>query len=243
MSESPSWENLNMAQLQPFTHAELMIEHEEAAPPLSRKEELEQKAWEDLSPDEQTELFDESFGLFLDEVRQRARNSEFFILSRDMSDRLIPRTMSFELWIQTARSYLNDKELSTELQFDDICLKEGAEQLYAYSSRFMSHSWAMSLFLTKESDEFNCFIHTVRYESQNYPRPMIDEALMHAPFHLSRETIAACYKRAKNSKLYQDIHSCTASNDDRYYYSSDYLSHAQAQALAEFYSVEQVRNV
>ena len=42
----------------------------------------------------------------------------------------------------------------------------------------------------------------------------------------------------QESGAYPDIKTCGASNGDQYFYSTDYLSDAQAKALAEWYSVE-----
>lgn len=240
MSETQAWESSDLANMKPFEELEFSPELDEANEHLLQ---VQQTPWEELSEDEQIFVFDESFGSFLDEVRLSSQEAHFFMASESLIPKFIPENMSWKLWISTALSYLEDQELSTELEFDDICLKQGKEQLYFYSSRFMSHNWAMSLFLQEETDDLSCFVHLVRHESQTYPRPMIDEALMQAPFCMDTERIRACFMQAQELANYQDICECWASNEDHYYYSTKYLSQAQAQALAEFYSVEQVRNV
>ncbi len=47
----------------------------------------------------------------------------------------------------------------------------------------------------------------------------------------------------QESGAYPDIKTCGASNGDQYFYSTDYLSDAQAKALAEWYSVERYMSV
>ena len=82
-----------------------------------------------------------------------------------------------------------------------------------------------------------------RAESRMYPRPMLATSLSSKPYRWNAERIAQAWQAVQESDAYSDIRTCTASNGERYFYSSDHLSDAQAKALAEWYSVERYMNV
>lgn len=110
--------------------------------------------------------------------------------------------------------------------------------MYLYSSDFMTANYANWCFLAKEDNAVTTLVQCTREESRVYPRPMIYDSLENPPFNLTEDQILDAWKAVEESGLYPDIKSCNASNDDVYFYSTDYLSEAQAKALAEWYSVE-----
>ena len=57
------------------------------------------------------------------------------------------------------------------------------------------------------------------------------------------ERVEAAYRAVRESGEHPDIERVAATNGDVYFYSTDYLSHAQAKALAQWYSVEKPLNV
>ena len=60
---------------------------------------------------------------------------------------------------------------------------------------------------------------------------------------MTDERIEAAFSTVQESGLYPDIKTCSASNGDVYFYSTDHLSDAQAKALAEWESVERRANM
>lgn len=129
------------------------------------------------------------------------------------------------------------------LACDDIRVIEGAHDVYLYSAELMSDNFAHWAFLSQEGDDVATLVDTVREESRVYPRPMLARSLTNAPYGLALEHVYEVFEQVAASGDYPDIQRCAASNGDVYYYSTTYLSTAQAKALAQWYSVEKRMNV
>ena len=125
---------------------------------------------------------------------------------------------------------------------DDIKVLEG-KQTYLYSSDYMTDTYAHWAFLAEEGDDVLTLVENAREESRLYPRPMLATSLSNKPYHWSAEQIEQVWQAVQESGAYPDIKTCGASNGDQYFYSTDYLSDAQARALAEWYSVERYMSV
>lgn len=136
-----------------------------------------------------------------------------------------------------------DSEIEApEWELDDIKVLEG-KQTYLYSSDYMTDTYAHWAFLAEEGDDVLTLVENAREESRLYPRPMLTTSLSNKPYHWSAEQIAQVWQAVQESGAYPDIKTCGASNGDQYFYSTDYLSDAQAKALAEWYSVERYMSV
>lgn len=127
-------------------------------------------------------------------------------------------------------------------ELDDIKVLEG-KQTYLYSSDYMTDTYAHWAFLAEEGDDVLTLVENAREESRLYPRPMLATSLSNKPYHWSAEQIEQVWQAVQESGSYPDIKTCGASNGDQYFYSTDYLSDAQAKALAEWYSVERYMSV
>lgn len=136
-----------------------------------------------------------------------------------------------------------DPEIETvEWKLDDIKVLEG-KQTYLYSSDYMTDTYAHWAFLAEEGDDTLTLVENAREESRLYPRPMLATSLSSKPYYWNAEQIEQAWQAVQESGLYPDIKTCEASNGEWYFYSTDYLSDAQAKALAEWYSVERYMNV
>lgn len=136
-----------------------------------------------------------------------------------------------------------DSEIEApEWELDDIKVLEG-KQTYLYSSDYMTDTYAHWAFLAEEGDDVLTLVENAREESRLYPRPMLATSLSNKPYHWSSEQIEQVWQAVQESGAYPDIKTCGASNGDQYFYSTDYLSDAQAKALAEWYSVERYMSV
>ena len=136
-----------------------------------------------------------------------------------------------------------DSEIEApEWELDDIKVLEG-KQTYLYSSDYMTDTYAHWAFLAEEGDDVLTLVENAREESRLYPRPMLATSLSNKPYHWNAEQIEQVWQAVQESGAYPDIKTCGASNGDQYFYSTDYLSDAQAKALAEWYSVERYMSV
>lgn len=127
-------------------------------------------------------------------------------------------------------------------ELDDIRVLEGS-QVYLYSADHMTDSFAQWAFQAAENDDVVTLVENARTESKVYPRPLKAASLKNRPLYLTDERIEAAFATAQESGLYPDIRTCAASNGDVYFYSTEYLSDAQAEALAEWESVERRANM
>lgn len=129
------------------------------------------------------------------------------------------------------------------LECDDIRVIEGKGDVYLYSTRRMSDNYAHWAYLAAEGDDALTLVDNARQECRVYPRPLLARALTNPPYNFTLDHVYGVFRQVEESGDYPDIKQCSASNGDVYYYSTDYLSTAQAKALAEWYSVERAQNV
>lgn len=124
-----------------------------------------------------------------------------------------------------------------------IAAMVGAKDAYLYDSARMKPAYARWAFLAQEDDPLTTFAYCVREDSRVYPRPLAESSLMNDPFNMSPKAVRAAFAEAQSAPAFSDIERTQASNGDIYYYSADHLSAEHARALAEWESVERLRNV
>lgn len=142
---------------------------------------------------------------------------------------------------------LRDAELGEddplpEPDVSDVVMLFGKKGIYLYSKPLLSHSFAHALFLTTESDELSTFIDVVRSESRTYPRPVSILSFMNPPYLWSTDKTHSIFEQASAEDAFADIHTCTTSENEQFFFSTMYLSDAQGKALAEWIGVEKGRN-
>lgn len=129
-----------------------------------------------------------------------------------------------------------------EVHCEDIVALTGQYTYYLYDRSKMTDSYAHWAFLAAEDDPLVTFADLVREDSRTYPRPMAQHSLHNEPFSMTDEAVEEAYNLALRTEGYEDIQRTVASNGDVYYFSTTYLSPRQAEALAEWASVERVAN-
>lgn len=129
-----------------------------------------------------------------------------------------------------------------EIHCEDVVVLTGQYTYYLYDRSQMTDSYAHWAFLAAENDPLVTFADLVREDSRTYPRPMAQKNLHNEPFVMSAKEVEQAFELALRTKGYEDIQRCEASNGDVYYFSTTYLSPRQAEALAEWASVERVAN-
>lgn len=130
-----------------------------------------------------------------------------------------------------------------ELDFTGIKLLQGRLTYYLYDSGAMTDTFANWAFMAAEQNDAVTLVTLAREESRTYPRPMPADSLKNDPFHFDNARIEAAWREAHESGDYPDVEEAFASNGDRYFFSTDHISRAYAESLAEWASVERYRNV
>lgn len=124
----------------------------------------------------------------------------------------------------------------------DIQVLHGSKADYLYSSDFMTDTYANWAFLAREDDKVQTFVYVVREDSRVYPRPMVYRSLLNPPFSMTEDEVLQCWQTVQETGEFPDIASCSASNGDVYFFSTDFISERYAQSLAEYESVERLMN-
>lgn len=130
-----------------------------------------------------------------------------------------------------------------ELDFSGIKLLQGRLTYYLYDSTEMTDTFANWAFMAAEQNDAVTLVTLAREESRTYPRPMPADSLKNDPFRFDDARIEAAWQEAHESGDYPDVEVAFASNGERYFFSTDHLSRAYAESLAEWASVERYRNV
>ena len=119
----------------------------------------------------------------------------------------------------------------------------GAHGYYLYDENLMTDAFARWSFLAAEDDPVAAFLECVRDESRIYPRPMARSNLANPPFRMDAEAVEEAFRQARCQSRAADIERIETSNSDVYFFSTDHLTRAQAQSLAEYDAVEKAFNV
>ncbi len=143
------------------------------------------------------------------------------------------------VWVEPAAL----EQAQAPLDCDDIAVIEGKSDTYLYGRESMTDNFAHWAYLAAENDDVATFVDNVREESRVYPRPMLAKSFKNFPYRWSMERVEEAYEAVVASGDYPDIERVAATNGDVYFYSTEYLSKAQAKALAQWYSVEKPLNV
>lgn len=125
----------------------------------------------------------------------------------------------------------------------DLHFMDGVHGTYLFSDRFMSNNYAKWSLQALDGNDMETLAQNARDESRTYPRPMLAHSLTNPPFSMSYEHVLETFKQMQESGEYPDIKTCTASNGDVYFYSTDFMSPRYAKSLAEYYSVERKMSV
>lgn len=130
-----------------------------------------------------------------------------------------------------------------EIDCTHIKLLQGHACYYLYANNIMTDTFANWAFMAAENDDAATLATLVREESRVYPRPFLARSLENSPFSFSAERIEEAWQAVCNSQSCADIEELHASNGDRYFFSTEHLSRAYAESLAEWASVERYQNV
>lgn len=144
--------------------------------------------------------------------------------------------------VQLEGQEIDEDELLPALDVSDVVLLYGKKGTYLYSKPLLSHSFAHALFLTTEDDELATFVDVVRSESRTYPRPVAIDQFMNPPYLWDPAKTLKLFEQVQADGAFKDIERCSASNGKVHFYSTLYLSAAQARSLAEWYEVEKLAN-
>jgi hypothetical protein len=134
------------------------------------------------------------------------------------------------------------EDLIAEAAEPDIKLMRGTRDVYYFSELRMTEGYAKHLFRLAERDPLRLVADTVRDESRVYPRPTAVSIFYGTPFSMSGAEFNAVLTELAGRPDFADIKKTTASNGALYLYSTQFLTAAHAESLAEWIEVGQAEN-
>lgn len=134
------------------------------------------------------------------------------------------------------------EELREKEEFADIHIMKRKNKIYAFSTNYITESYAAMIVSLYDKDLVNLVSDVVRKESKLYPRPTDIRIFNRIPFNLSKDEFNEVYSQIRKNDAFADIKGTTASNNALYLYSDKFLKKDHARSLAEWIEVEAEQN-
>lgn len=125
---------------------------------------------------------------------------------------------------------------------DDIKLMRGTKDTYYFSESHITAAYALHLFRIAERDPAKMIADTVRDESRIYPRPTPAYIFLDSPFNMTESQLDGVLWQISQRNDMTDIKNTTVSNGALYLFSTQYLTVAHAETMAEWNEVGQAEN-
>ncbi len=125
---------------------------------------------------------------------------------------------------------------------EDIKFMQGRLDGYYFSESAMTAAYAKHLFRVAERDPLRLIAETTRDESRIYPRPTPLAAFLLQPFTMEQKELDGAVDQILATAEYADIKRVSASNGERFLFSTAHLSPGHAEALAEWAAVGEKEN-
>ena len=125
------------------------------------------------------------------------------------------------------------RELMDQEEYRDICVYEGAKNLYYYTYPTLAHNYVKNVALAQEDDLPHTIAETVRYESKIYPRATAIDTFSKFPYHYTEIQIRRTLERMTEQPEYADIETYVSGKQQLYIFSTRHLSRAYATTLVE----------
>ena len=138
---------------------------------------------------------------------------------------------------QLASEVENADELLAQMpqdpQCEDIVSRTGAKDTYYYSSANMSDNYAMIAQLIEDRDLCVMFAEMVRFNARIYPSATPLRYFQRSPYGLAPEVIEQTWKAMQENPAYADIEELTNNQNERFLFSTQYLTRRYAKAISD----------
>jgi hypothetical protein len=148
----------------------------------------------------------------------------------------------YEIWGGGEEEYASLTGAAAAETIADIQLIREGGEVYLFSDRHMTRAYAEAAVRAATDDHPRILAETVRSDSATYPRPTPVSTFLAAPYRLSMEEVIGAAERMRVDARYADVCFTRASNGDLFLFSSNHMSQAQADAMAEWLAVGQFNN-
>ena len=128
------------------------------------------------------------------------------------------------------------RELEAEWEQDETCRDivcvEGKQDVYYFSTEFMSQNYAMITVLVVEKDIPRTIAQMVRFNCKTYPVPTPFGYFERTPYLYTKAQLERAIAIIENRAEYQDIQILNNNMGDPFFYSTEHMSQKYARALA-----------
>ncbi|MDO5376689.1 MAG: hypothetical protein Q4G52_00005 [Clostridia bacterium] len=156
-------------------------------------------------------------------VREQAKEEQYLTLSDLCAWQEMPRDEAADMM----------RELMAQEEYGDICVYQGAKDLYYYTYPTLAHNYVKNVALAQENDLPHTIAEIVRYESKIYPRATSIDTFSRYPYHYTAIQIRRTLERMAKQPEYADIETYVSGKKQLYVFSTQYLSRTYAKTLVE----------
>lgn len=115
----------------------------------------------------------------------------------------------------------------------DIATRQGAKDLYYYSTATMSDNYAMIDVLIQDDDLVSMMAQMVRFNAKTYPAATPFFYFQRPPYNRSKAEVEQAWAAMQTMEQYQDIQELTNNENTRFLYSTQYLTPRYAKAISD----------
>ena len=124
-------------------------------------------------------------------------------------------------------------QMPADPQCEDITTRKGAKDTYYYSNANMSDNYAMIAQLIEDKDLCVMFAEMVRFNARIYPSATPLKYFQRSPYGLAPEVIEQTWKSMQGKPEYADIEELTNNQNERFLFSTKYLTRRYAKAISD----------
>lgn len=199
-----------------------MMNKDEHATPVDEQEVLESE--ESLSPEEQLEQEKrQRWERWAEAVREQGKEEKYLTLSDLCAWQELERDDAAAMM----------REMMEQEEYKDICVYQGAKDLYYYTYPTLAHNYVKNVALAQEDDLPHTIAEVVRYESRIYPRATEIEAFSKFPYHYTEIQVRRALDAMAKLPEFADIETYVSGKKKTYIFSTKHLSRDYASSLVE----------
>lgn len=157
-------------------------------------------------------------------IRESGKQEQYLTLS----------DLSGQMEIEKDALLTTIQELQMQEEYKDICVYQGAKELYYYTYPLLAHNYVKNVALAQEDELPRTIAEVARYESQIYPRATDIKTFTKFPYRYTEIQVKRMLERMRKEEQYQDLQTYESSHKNFYVYSSKFFTRQHAVFLIEF---------
>ncbi len=198
---------------------------------------------------ENTQNVPEDEDILLQDEEESVIESAALLLAETIYDRTASNKTAAKKWlVKHCPPEINPEELQVLLdnidtgkppeELQSIDVVSGSKDRYYYDGTIMTQEFAKIDALIEDKDILSTIASVTRSDCKLYPRPTEFSKMTGYPFRFTLDEVEGAAARMMMGDEYSDIGVVEASNGEKAFYSSSYISKVYARSLLEYSEVE-----